>query len=163
MAETARLSIESGPEALVRADVRPAEPAVTQFRVLAPVVGCRTGNSLGVGGSAFMSVQVDRGGLLPVDAPVQDVARLLRKGAVEALGEIPPDVRSELDRLDAEAEARRAPVPVLSPRDRLANALAYTGLSANALTEAVDAIERLIDERVRVALEEVRADATSDR
>jgi len=136
-----------------------------RYRVTGAHVTCRTGNTLGLGSGGWMTVGVDYGGLLPLDAPVQDVARLLRRNLIAPVdgAEVPAEVAAAVAVLDAEAEARRAPVPELSPRDRLANALAYTGLSANALTEAVDALERLIDERVRVALEEVRADATSDR
>ncbi len=64
-----------------------------RYRVTAPMVSCRTGNSLGLpGAGAFVSVHVDRGQLLPADAPAEDVARLLHKGAVEPIGEVPDEV-----------------------------------------------------------------------
>jgi hypothetical protein len=98
------------------------------YRVVAPHVTVRTANTLGLGAGGYMSVGVDHGRLLPVDAPVKDVARLLRRGLVEPVdGEVPAEVAAAVAVLDAEAEARRAPVPELSPAERLTNALARAG------------------------------------
>jgi len=134
------------------------------YRVVAPVVGCRTGNSLGLPGQGgYVAVQVDRGRLLPPDAPAEDIAKLIRKRAVEPLGEISPDVQAAIDRLDAEAEARRPPVPAQSTRDRLSNALYRAGARDGDHRELLDVFEALVDERIAAALGRVSTDATSDR
>jgi hypothetical protein len=144
MAQTLR--IESGPEALLR--------TTTRFRVLGAHVTCRTGNTLGLGTGGWMTVGVDRGGLLPVDAPAQDVARLLRRGLVEPVGEVPAEVAAAVAVLDAEAEARRPPVPVQSTRERLSTLLYNAGARNGEFhAELLDAFEALIDERVAAALD----------
>jgi hypothetical protein len=140
------LSVESGPEALL--------PMTSRFRVTAAMVGCRTGNSLGLGTGGYVAVQVHRDQLLPVDAPVQDVARLLRRGLVEPVGEVPAEVAAAVAVLDAEAEARRPAVPVQSTRDRLSTLLYNAGARSGEFhAELLDALEALVDERVAVALD----------
>jgi hypothetical protein len=124
------------------------------YRVTSPVVGCKIANSLGLGAGGYMAVQVYRDQLLPPDAPAADIARLLRKGAVEALGEISPDVQAALDQLDAEAEARRPPATIQSTRDKLSTLLYNAGARNGEFHPALlDALEELVDERVRLALE----------
>jgi hypothetical protein len=125
------------------------------YRVLAEHVTCRTSNTMGIGTGGWMTVGVDRGRLLPGDAPVQDVAKLLRRGLIAPADgqEIPAEVAAAVAVLDAEAQARRAPVAVLTPRDRVANSLHYAaGGSPDHLAELLDAFEALVDERVAAAL-----------
>jgi hypothetical protein len=71
------------------------------YRVVAPHVTVRTANTLGLGAGGYMVEPVD--------------------------GEVPAEVAAAVAVLDAEAEARRAPVPELSPAERLTNALARAG------------------------------------
>jgi hypothetical protein len=130
-----------------------AEPTTTRYRVVAQLVSVRTGNSLGLGSGGWMAVQVYRDQLLPADAPAEDIAKLLRKRAVEPLGEISPDVQAAIDQLDAEAEARRPPAPVQSTRDRVSTLLYSAGARNGEFHgELLDALEALIDERVAAAL-----------
>jgi hypothetical protein len=135
------------------------------YRVRSEYVTVKTGAAAVLPGSrgGLGVVGVDRGHLLPPDVPVSEVAKLLRKGAVEpADGEVDDEVAAAVAVLDAEAEARRPPVPELSPAERLTNALARAGLSVSGLHEVIlGALEQLVDERVRVALEEVRTGAAS--
>ena len=127
-----------------------------RWRVVAPHVTCRTGNTLGLGASSWMTVGIDRGGLLPADAPVADLAKLLRRGLIAPVDgqEVPAEVAAAVAVLDAEAEARRAPAPVQSTRERLSTLLYNAGARNGEFhAELLDALAEFVDERVAAALD----------
>jgi hypothetical protein len=119
-------------------------------------VTVRTGNTLGLGAGGWLVVGVDHRGLLPVDAPVQDVAQLMRRGPIAPVDgqEVPAEVAAAVAVLDAEAEARRAPAPVQSTRERLSTLLYRAGATGGEFhAELLDALAEFVDERVAAALE----------
>ena len=61
--------------------------APPRYRVTAPYITVKTGGLAGIipGRGGFTVVGIYKDGLLPTDAPLEDVARLLRQGMVEAV------------------------------------------------------------------------------